>query len=100
MEGHNLITSKSTAILTATVSNTASHFGGRNDFTGGANPFTGGGAIAPPPRYIVKKDTEKRVSVLDLDPMSLSSEMWMDDIATWPALDLGKIFVFILSKRV
>ena len=49
MEGHNLITSKSTAILTATVSNTASHFGGRNDFTGGgANPFTGGGAIAPP----------------------------------------------------
>ena len=47
MEGHNLITSKSTAILTATVSNTASHFGGRNDFTGGANPFTGG-AIAPP----------------------------------------------------
>ena len=49
MEGHNLITSKSTAILTETVSNTASHFGGRNDFTGGANPFTGGGgAIAPP----------------------------------------------------
>ena len=58
MEGHNLITSKSTAILTATVSNTASHFGGRNDFTGGggANPFTGG-AITPPPRYIVKKGT-------------------------------------------
>ena len=31
--------------------------------------------------------------------MSLSSEMWMDDIATWPALDLGKIFAFILSKK-
>ena len=31
--------------------------------------------------------------------MSLSSEMWMDGIATWPALDLGKIFAFILSKK-
>jgi hypothetical protein len=35
--------------------NSASHFGGRNGFTGGANFFPGG-AIAPP-RYIVKKGT-------------------------------------------
>ena len=39
------------------MSNSASHFGGRNGFTGGgANSFPGG-AIAPPPRYIVKKGT-------------------------------------------
>ena len=31
--------------------------------------------------------------------MSLSPETWMDDIVTWPALDLGKIFAFILSKK-
>jgi hypothetical protein len=43
--------SKSTAILTAIMSNTASHFGGRNSFTAeGANSFPG-------PRYIVKKGT-------------------------------------------
>ena len=61
MEGHSLITSKSTAILTATVSNTASHFGGRNDFTGGGGKsFHWGGAIAPP-RYIVKKGTVTRI---------------------------------------
>jgi hypothetical protein len=51
MEGHNAIiislSSKSTAILTAIMSNSASHFGGRNGFTGGANSFPGG-AIAPP----------------------------------------------------
>ena len=47
----------------------------------------------------LKVEYKKRVSVLDLDPMSLSSEMWMNDIATWPALDLGKIFAFILSKK-
>jgi hypothetical protein len=50
------LSSKSTAILTAIMSNSASHFGGRNGFTGGANSFPGGGAIAPP-RYIVKKGT-------------------------------------------
>ena len=58
MEGHNLITSKSTAILTATVSNTALHFGGRNDFTGGQILSLGG--QLPPPRYIVKKGTDLR----------------------------------------
>ena len=50
MEGHYAIislSSKSTAILTAIMSNSASHFGGRNGFTGGANSFPGG-AIAPP----------------------------------------------------
>jgi hypothetical protein len=41
------LSSKSTAILTAIISNSASHFGGRNGFTGGANSFPGG-AIAPP----------------------------------------------------
>jgi hypothetical protein len=41
------LSSKSTAILTAIMSNSASHFGGRNGFTGGANYFPGG-AIAPP----------------------------------------------------
>jgi hypothetical protein len=53
MEGHNAIislSSKSTAILTAIMSNSASHFGGRNGFTGGEggkfSPW--GGAIAPP----------------------------------------------------
>jgi hypothetical protein len=35
--------SKSTTILTAIMSNSASHFGGRNGFTGGANSFPGGG---------------------------------------------------------
>jgi hypothetical protein len=39
--------SKSTAILTVIMNNSASHFGGRNGFTGGANSFPGG-AIAPP----------------------------------------------------
>jgi hypothetical protein len=43
------LSSKSTAILTAIMSNSASHFGGRNGFTGGgANSFPGV-AIAPPP---------------------------------------------------
>jgi hypothetical protein len=59
MEGHNAIislSSKSTVILTAIMSNSASHFGGRNGFTGGGNSFPGG-AIAPP-RYIVKKGTD------------------------------------------
>ena len=47
MEGHNAIislSSKSTAILTAIMSNSASHFGGRNGFTGGGgvNSFPGG----------------------------------------------------------
>jgi hypothetical protein len=37
MEGHIISSSKSTAILTAIMSNSASHFGGRNGFTGGAN---------------------------------------------------------------
>jgi hypothetical protein len=46
MEGNNLII-KSTAILTVIMRNSASHFGGRNGFTGGANSFPGG-AIAPP----------------------------------------------------
>jgi hypothetical protein len=41
------LSSKSTAILTAIMNNSASHFGGRNGFTGGANSFPGG-AIAPP----------------------------------------------------
>jgi hypothetical protein len=40
------LSSKSTAILTAIMSNSASHFGGRNGFTGGANSFPGE-AIAP-----------------------------------------------------
>ena len=52
MEGHNAIislSSKSTAILTAIMSNSASHFGGRNGFTGGQIlSLGGGGAIAPP----------------------------------------------------
>ena len=55
MEGHNAIislSSKSTAILTAIMSNSASHFGGRNGFTGeGANSFPGGGGQLPPPIY-------------------------------------------------
>jgi hypothetical protein len=53
------LSSKSTAILTAIMSNSASHFGGRNGFTGvGANSFPGG-QWSPPPRYIVKKGTER-----------------------------------------
>jgi hypothetical protein len=52
------LSSKSTAILTAIMSNSASHFGGRNGFTGGGQILSlgGGGAIAPR-RYIVKKGT-------------------------------------------
>jgi hypothetical protein len=60
MEGHNALislSSKSTAILTAIMNNSASHFGGRNGFTGGgANSFPGG-AIAPPPDISLKKGT-------------------------------------------
>jgi hypothetical protein len=33
------LSSKSTAILTAIMSNSASHFGGRNGFTGGGGGF-------------------------------------------------------------
>ena len=66
MEGHNLITSKSTAILTATVSNTASHFGGRNDFTVGGKSFHWGGNC--PPRYIVKKGTDSVYNNLPFKP--------------------------------
>jgi hypothetical protein len=36
------LSNESTAILTAIMSNSASHFGGRNGFTGGANCFPGG----------------------------------------------------------
>jgi hypothetical protein len=49
MEGHNAIislSSKSTAILTAIMSNSASHFGGRNGFTGGGF-FPWGGQLPP-----------------------------------------------------
>ena len=55
------LSSKSTAILTANMSNSASHFGGRNGFTGGGGnsfPGGGGGNCPPPPRYIVKKGTD------------------------------------------
>jgi hypothetical protein len=56
MEGHIIsLSSKSTAILTAIMSNSASHFGGRNGFTGGGKFFPWGGNC--PPRYIVKKGT-------------------------------------------
>ena len=41
------LSSKSTVILTAIMSNSASHFGGRNGFTGG-QILSLGGAIAPP----------------------------------------------------
>ena len=51
------LSSKSTAILTAIMSNSASHFGGRNGFTGGGKFFPWGGNC--PPRYIVKKGTDK-----------------------------------------
>jgi hypothetical protein len=60
MEGHNAIislSSKSTAILTAIMSKSASHFGGRNGFTGGGSKFFPWGGNCPPPRYIVKKGT-------------------------------------------
>jgi hypothetical protein len=43
--------SKSTAILTAIMSNSASHFGGRNGFIGGGGKFFPWGAIAPPQIY-------------------------------------------------
>jgi hypothetical protein len=50
------LSNKSTAILTAILSNSASHFGGRNGFTGGGGQIISLGEIAPPPpRYIVKK---------------------------------------------
>jgi hypothetical protein len=49
------LSSKSTAILTAIISNSASHFGGRNGFTGGGKFFPWGSNC--PPRYIVKKGT-------------------------------------------
>jgi hypothetical protein len=74
MEGHNAIislSSKSTAILTAIMSNSASHFGGRNGFTGGGGEFFPWGGNCPP-RYIVKKgtdtDTDVFTSVLILVP--------------------------------
>jgi hypothetical protein len=42
------LSSKSTAILTAIMSNSASHFGGRNGFTGGGKFFSLGGKLPPP----------------------------------------------------
>ena len=36
---------------------------------------------------------------LDLDPMVVSPDLWKDAITTWPTLDLGKIFAYILSKK-
>jgi hypothetical protein len=45
------LSSKSTAILTAIMSNFASHFGGRNGFTGGGDSFPGGGGQLPPQIY-------------------------------------------------
>jgi hypothetical protein len=50
------LSSKSTAILTANMNNSASHFGGRNGFTGGGGKFFPWGGNCPP-RYIVKKGT-------------------------------------------
>jgi hypothetical protein len=47
------LSSKSTEILTAIMSNSASHFGGRNGFTGGgggANSFPGVGRGNCPPQ--------------------------------------------------
>ena len=41
------LSSKSTAILTAIMSNSASHFGGRNGFTGGGKFFPWGGQLPP-----------------------------------------------------
>jgi hypothetical protein len=52
-EGHNVITSlssKLTAILTAIMSNSASHFGGRNGFIGGGSKLFPWEGIAPPPQ--------------------------------------------------
>jgi hypothetical protein len=57
LKGIISLSCKSTAILTAIMSNSASHFG-RNGFTGGGEILSLGGAIPPPPRYIVKKGTE------------------------------------------
>jgi hypothetical protein len=52
------LSSKSTAILTAIMSNSASHFRGRYGFTGGGgNSFPVGGSNCPSPRYIVKEGT-------------------------------------------
>jgi hypothetical protein len=53
------LSSKSTAILTAIMSNSASHFGGRNGFTGGWGKILSlaGQLPPPPPRYVVKKGT-------------------------------------------
>ena len=36
---------------------------------------------------------------LDIDPMCIEKDMWKDDVTSWPPLDLGKIFAFILSKK-
>jgi hypothetical protein len=65
------LSSKSTAILTTIMSNSASHFGGRNGFTGGANSFPGrGGAIARPDIQGESKKTDTFVIHLNIKCIS------------------------------
>ena len=46
-----------------------------------------------------RDEYNERISALDIDPMVVSPDLWKDDRTTWPPLDLGKIFAYILSKK-
>ena len=45
----------------------------------------------------LQSSTNIAIKGLPSDPSSIGD--WKNDLTTWPAIDLGKIFSFILSKK-
>ena len=41
----------------------------------------------------------QRIKDLPSDPRSIAEDDWKTDLTAWPAVDLGKIYSFILSKK-
>ena len=42
---------------------------------------------------------QQRIKSLPRDPRLIAEDEWRNYMTTWPALDLGKVFSFILSKK-
>ena len=51
--------------------------------------------------FKVRLETEyqSRMKGLSCDPRSLLADSWVNDVGSWPELDLGKVFSFILSHK-